>query len=642
MKKIIYAILLIGCGSCLSKEEPFILKDSAVQAVLTAQYQRNTEALTVFLSSDKAPKIRELAAIGLASVQDPKALPQMVPLLADPDKKVRSAIAYAIGQTADTLSSSALQEAIGLEKDPEVLSSLLEALGKCATSTGLQALVNYEPFAVADSLGKVKGLYRAGLRNHLSFETAQIASFYLIAPTHQIREMAAHFFARFRNTAEGKDFLPLVKKQAQLERNPEIRAALVMTLLPSKELLSQNELEGFLNDSSHLVRINALRLVDDKSDEAFFCPRLLKMARQDPNQQVKLLATEKITAFCSWEIAEWKEVYWSLPEKQQVILLKSQLNSQKEETLKEAKKIFIESTDVYTKGLAIQVLAKDASQIGFIAEVVSHIKTPLAVKTQAFDALLSMDTLFHLKTSQLKEEVLARALKAAIGSHDVGLVYSASIFLRDESHQAYLPALGGISFLEQHLDMLKLPIDIEAYQELAQTIAFFKNESYERIAMQKEWYKPLDWSILEQLPFNASILFTTNKGEITVRLFPVAAPGTVAMLLQLVNDGFYNGKTFHRVVPNFVAQGGCPRGDGYGGLEQGIRSEFAPLNYKKGSCGIASAGKDTESCQFFITHVATPHLDGRYTIFGEVAQGFEVVEQLAIGDKIISAKVIAN
>ena len=93
-------------------------------------------------------------------------------------------------------------------------------------------------------------------------------------------------------------------------------------------------------------------------------------------------------------------------------------------------------------------------------------------------------------------------------------------------------------------------------------------------------------------------------------------------------------------MPNFVVQGGCPRGDGWGGEAYSIRSEFSPRRYKTGSIGMASAGKDTEGTQWFITHSSTPHLEGRYTLFAEVVQGLDVVHQLEVGDTIISVEII--
>ena len=120
-----------------------------------------------------------------------------------------------------------------------------------------------------------------------------------------------------------------------------------------------------------------------------------------------------------------------------------------------------------------------------------------------------------------------------------------------------------------------------------------------------------------------------------MELYPQSAPGSVANFVALVADGFFNGKNFHRVVPNFVIQGGCPRGDGFGALDYSIRSEHGLHWYDgAGYLGMASAGPDTEGTQFFITHSPTPHLDGRYTIFGKVKTGLEAVDQIQPGDLI--------
>jgi cyclophilin family peptidyl-prolyl cis-trans isomerase len=115
----------------------------------------------------------------------------------------------------------------------------------------------------------------------------------------------------------------------------------------------------------------------------------------------------------------------------------------------------------------------------------------------------------------------------------------------------------------------------------------------------------------------------------------------VVNFIKLINDGFYNGKTTHRVVPNFVVQGGCPRGDGYGALDYTIRSEIGLCWYDQaGYLGMASAGRDTEGTQWFITHSPTPHLDGRYTIFGKVAEGMDVVNTLEVGDRIEKIELV--
>ena len=123
-------------------------------------------------------------------------------------------------------------------------------------------------------------------------------------------------------------------------------------------------------------------------------------------------------------------------------------------------------------------------------------------------------------------------------------------------------------------------------------------------------------------------------------MWPEAAPATVTNFLELVESGYYDGKVFHRVVPNFVAQGGGPRGDGFGSEDYIVRTETPMLHWDRaGLVGMASAGRDTEGVQFFITHCPTPHLDGNYTIFAEVIDGQAAVDRLVPGSRILRAVI---
>jgi cyclophilin family peptidyl-prolyl cis-trans isomerase len=152
-------------------------------------------------------------------------------------------------------------------------------------------------------------------------------------------------------------------------------------------------------------------------------------------------------------------------------------------------------------------------------------------------------------------------------------------------------------------------------------------------------YTDFDFDYLHALPETVVVGMETTRGEIIMELYSNYAPFTVVSFLKLADQrGFYRGLSFHRVVPNFVVQGGDPRGDGWGGPGYSIRSEFSPLQYETGSVGMASSGKDTEGSQFFITHSPQPHLDGRYTIFGKVISGMGVVNQIQLDDHIFDVK----
>ena len=132
-----------------------------------------------------------------------------------------------------------------------------------------------------------------------------------------------------------------------------------------------------------------------------------------------------------------------------------------------------------------------------------------------------------------------------------------------------------------------------------------------------------------------------NGNVIEINFFDDAAPNTVANFEKLANEGFYNGLKFHRVIPGFVAQGGCPQGLGTGGPGYTIKCETAGNNNKhvKGALSMAHAGKDTGGSQFFICYDAFPHLDGVHTVFGEVTSGMEFVDAIKQGDKMKEVKV---
>lgn len=140
-----------------------------------------------------------------------------------------------------------------------------------------------------------------------------------------------------------------------------------------------------------------------------------------------------------------------------------------------------------------------------------------------------------------------------------------------------------------------------------------------------------------------------NKGSITFEngevihfdLYPNEAPGTVENFAKLANEGFYNGLTFHRVIPGFVAQGGCPKGNGTGGPGYTIKCETEgnPHTHQAGSLSMAHAGKDTGGSQFFIVHEEQPHLNGVHTVFGQVTDGMDTVLRIQPGDVMQEVKV---
>jgi peptidyl-prolyl cis-trans isomerase B (cyclophilin B) len=135
-------------------------------------------------------------------------------------------------------------------------------------------------------------------------------------------------------------------------------------------------------------------------------------------------------------------------------------------------------------------------------------------------------------------------------------------------------------------------------------------------------------------PYRATL--TTDRGDIVVDLFPEHAPKTVNNFVFLAREGFYDGVTFHRVIANFMIQGGDPTGTGRGGPGYKFEDETRgnPLRHERGVLSMANAGPNTNGSQFFITHAPQPHLDGKHTVFGRVTEGMDVVDSIRQGDTI--------
>lgn len=257
------------------------------------------------------------------------------------------------------------------------------------------------------------------------------------------------------------------------------------------------------------------------------------------------------------------------------------------------------------------------------------------------------------------EKVRTITLKA-LDYGDRRVTSTASTLIESEElfHKEYFPEINA------SLASFSLPEDLEVYQAFG---ALYKQRFEEQArpvidSLASLEYLPLNRSLAESgwsVPVNEEASVTvrlpnwerlwelgrdpvwtlqTEKGVIRVQLNTLSAPATVSMIDSLSRAGAYDEVPFHRVVPNFVIQGGdIERGDGFGGADFAIPTEASEKGFTRGAVGIASAGTDTESSQYFIMHQWKPHLNGNYTLVGEVIEGMDVVDRIVAGDKVLSS-----
>lgn len=159
---------------------------------------------------------------------------------------------------------------------------------------------------------------------------------------------------------------------------------------------------------------------------------------------------------------------------------------------------------------------------------------------------------------------------------------------------------------------------------------------------ERQWDSPPEMQIDESGTYRVNM--QTSRGKIELELYAEHAPKTVNNFLFLVGEGFYDGITFHRVINDFMVQGGDPTGSGSGGPGYRFEDELDgnPLAHERGVISMANAGPNTNGSQFFITHQPQPHLDGRHTVFGKVVEGLDVVDSIQQGDSIEQIILIAE
>lgn len=157
--------------------------------------------------------------------------------------------------------------------------------------------------------------------------------------------------------------------------------------------------------------------------------------------------------------------------------------------------------------------------------------------------------------------------------------------------------------------------------------------------MTKKWNSPPEMQIDKDKKYQAVI--ETSKGTMTLDLYPSYAPKTVNNFVFLAREGFYDGIVFHRVISNFMVQGGDPTGSGKGGPGYRFEDEFLgnPLKHETGVISMANAGPNTNGSQFFITHAPQPHLDGKHTVFGKVVEGQDIVNAIRQGDMMMKVTI---
>lgn len=618
--------MLLGAAAChagpslpsSTRSSDGLLADAELQAVVELGIQRDMYGVMERLQAGR-PEVRARAAMALASLQAVESVVALLPVLDDPEAQVRRDVAFALGRIGDPATTGALSGALSAERDATVRSRLIEALGHIGTAEAADALLaaDVPPREEADRtgalavLGGVYGVRHEGLRGHLIENLTHEDS--------SVRLAASSYFS----LAAGIDFWAtraLFLRQALDTYTLEDPAAmhLVLGLGRLHDFLDGERLRHWATEAGDWrTRSNAIAGLDPLTTSA----QVLVDALDDPSPQVSFSAVRVLTKDALDQalvphIEQWIETN---PDRlQRVRELMIQL-AQMDRI--DAIVTWVDATE-----------PGDDRRWAVGLEVLSYMPGEEAVTRIARAARDPSERTATAAAAALLRRWMSD--RRSPETHDLYFDLFRAV-IEDPRPEVAAAARRGLESTEFASRGFHVPLPAEASDGPAQR---------EGSSVLLPDARRIDWEFLQGLGRSPSLVLETTRGTITVRLLTEEAPLTVQTVARLAQGGHYDGVPFHRVLPNFMAQGGDVVGhDGTGDPGFTIRTEVTQLPFWSGVIGMANLGfRDSENSQFFITHSRQLHLDRGYTAFGWVTDGMDVVDVIEQGDAIVSARVVPS
>ncbi len=692
MKRLILGLILISTLSFSQTQEELDRRAQKLELIMRFQDLRTIhDGKLISFLSDNDPLVRERAVFAFGSIQDTSVLHLLIRKLDDKELKVQKAAAFAIGQTGLKLSPKGrknLEDQIIWKKlgYTSVDELLIEELGKFGTYDALDQLMilygTVHPRIFINGLSMsvarfaIRGIYHIDAVKYLTR---------MIKPDLPLNWKVMYALMRVSSMKESYSEISYeLNYISQLYKHPDplvrMNLAIILGRLQDERYCLEPLMRMAEYDTDWRVRVNALKAISNYNlKDNPGAVSVFKRAFYNDNMHIGLTALQSfgnlkidddgknaiITETFDWlrrMVENHERAYrWQYQGEAMVTLAKLF----KEKSLDLIRNIKHNNKLLHPK--TVQALGYTESKDA-INDILKYFESqdPMVV----ISALEGMNRIVKNYSDDKKiiddtYQLLIKSLESrntAVVATTASILCD-SIFLRTETSDVLLNRLG----------RLRTPDDTEAIDEIIQTLGRLKDDKsvniLRRYLQQSERalaesaanallnitgkdyskdiqnymqpvYVDFDFSYLKLLPDRPKVKIETIRGDIVLELYPDVAPFTVLSFLRLAEKGFYRGTVFHRIVPNFVIQGGDPDATGWGGPGYSIRSEFSQISFDTGYLGMASSGKDTEGSQFFITQSPQPHLDGRYTVFGKVIGGLDKVYNLQNDERVFDIKRI--
>jgi cyclophilin family peptidyl-prolyl cis-trans isomerase/HEAT repeat protein len=620
-------------------------------------------------TADAARRARAVLAVG--QVRGRSRYSEVRRMLVDADTAVAANAAFALGLAKDTASIVALARAVAGAPDPvaEAAAWALGDIGDAARSVLLLSLGEGlgQPLTASTASQRSSAVRAALITATAKLRATPTATLlpWLNDPHPVVARAAAYVLQRTRAPG-GVRALIAVRASADDETRQHVARALARNIAgDSLGARALDALRVLATDSSARVRVNAVRAIATYGLQA---REAVLKATRDTDGNVRVAAADLVAPYLGTDAAAW-QLQWASDSTLPVrITLMSAARRAGTDALASAEDGWARSTDWRERIAVVRARIENAKPPRFadirwaLSDKDGRVREAAVNATRAMlgsepsladsvrtiwkgllgdpDVVVRATVLSAMRaganTAELPLVLDAYAHAASDRETDArtaAVAYVASAWQRDSAHFA--------PDLRDRVSRLGVPEDSA---ERAAGRAIGPLASW-RVARTPTAARPLaDYEAVIRRYVSPgarqlTAILHTERGDITLRLFGQDAPLTVDNFVQLARRGYYRNTQFHRVVPNFVAQDGDPRGDGTGGPGYAIRDELTRNFHTRGSLAMALSGPDTGGSQYYLTHSPQPHLDGHYTVFGQMTQGYDVLDRIVQGDRILSIEI---
>jgi cyclophilin family peptidyl-prolyl cis-trans isomerase/HEAT repeat protein len=638
--------------------------------VLSAQDARRFDA-SIFTQAANYPDplVRSQAALGMGRIRDTTAFPLLLDLLNDEDSLVQEDAAFSMGLLGSPAALAPLRERAVQALGGFQESAAVEAVTAIATIGGSEAAAILEDLirqslpsiqsgdVRAQSLRAIGEAWRLG-------QEAPVAILVQVAEMGEgeVRRLAVYSLSRLRAPEAGAQLLAATR-----DDDRDIRAWAVRTLTAAYADTAGLErgavgpiVARLAEDSVPGVRINALRSLGTYADSSLVRAAIDRLSDPETNVRVEALAAlGRIGARAAYGVLFDALGDRIFAVRRQALLSLAHID--RDEALREAA-LSITSANPQQRMAGVEALGVIRGDTALAWLELMLDDQDGRVVGRAFGELARADSIWALEVApdlaQHRDPVV-RALSvghmadAPLPSYLAVLTTAYDMGRSDpipDAQIAVVRALGGIAELGSMQEFAIEDQFLRQFPTCDDYLVRQAAEAYLPIAARR-WgpafpvvtgrdigdYRDIARRLLVPAARGVEqpgLVIETDRGDIVITLYAADAPITVNAMLELTDRGYFNGGTWHRVVPNFVIQDGDPRGDGWGGPGYSLRDEVNRRRYLGGTVGMALSGPNTGGSQFFITHGPQPHLDGTYTVIGRVESGMENIDRILQGDAI--------